>query len=161
MSQVTAMTLERLQELLNAFGAQSDSWPDSERAAALKLVMAQPEARRRFEEAVAFDGLLRTAPDAPVSERLLARVLEIPESMAPRTSRATRPGWWPFESMSRPLTTLAVAAAFGLLLGSLIDPDSSSVAPSGVELAAEGSPDEWSGMSELALATHLDSEDLP
>lgn len=59
------MNIARLQEILDAFGADPKRWPEGERAAALSLIAGSEEARQRQQSARRLDALLDAA--APVS----------------------------------------------------------------------------------------------
>jgi len=69
------MTLARLEEILDAYGADPVRWPDGERAAMLDLLARSPDARRRRDEAAALDELLDAVPATPPSPALAARIL--------------------------------------------------------------------------------------
>jgi hypothetical protein len=69
------MTMQRLHELLDAYGARSDRWPFSERAAALALLRDSAEARHVRDEAARLDALLDRATTPAPSPELLDRVL--------------------------------------------------------------------------------------
>jgi hypothetical protein len=75
----TAVTLERLAQLLDAYGGEPARWPEHERAAALQLIEANPEAQALQRAALELDGALdlNVLPDVE-SSALRARVLEIP-----------------------------------------------------------------------------------
>jgi hypothetical protein len=75
----TAVTLERLAQLLEAYGGEPARWPEAERASALQLVAAEPEAAALQRAALQLDGALElhVLPDV-ADARLRARVLEIP-----------------------------------------------------------------------------------
>jgi hypothetical protein len=78
----TAVTLERLALLLDAYGGEPARWPEAERAAALQLIAANPQAVALQRAALELDGaldlhLLRMAAEA-ADAQLRARVLEIP-----------------------------------------------------------------------------------
>ena len=60
------MGMDRLRELLEAYGAEPGRWPAKERAAAVMLLSQNEEARRLQKQAAAVDGLLdRATPIAP------------------------------------------------------------------------------------------------
>jgi len=87
----SAVTLDRLAQLLDAYGGEPARWPEHERAAALQLIAANPEAQAMQRSALELDGALDTdvLPDV-ASSALRARVLEIP-IRHPREERAA--GW--------------------------------------------------------------------
>lgn len=86
------INLQRLRELIEAYGAQPRRWPERERDAALRLLDDSPQARQWLARARATDALLDGvgAVPAPVAlrERLLART---PQR---RGLRATLTGLW-------------------------------------------------------------------
>jgi len=174
----------RLRALLEAYGAEPARWPEEERAAAQALVAAHPELRTLQGQEAALDAALVSETPA-VPEALLARVLAIPTEQRREAAVASRldvdapaavadvvelprrvapaakvsSTWWPFDSWGRPLATLAAAAAVGLWLGSVYDVSGSSASLGDTPSATQSSAEDWSSMSALALATHLDSED--
>jgi hypothetical protein len=69
------LTLERLDEILDAYGAEPSRWPEAELAAALALLERSPEARARRAAAARLDSVLALAPAAVPSAELVAQVL--------------------------------------------------------------------------------------
>jgi len=69
------VTLERLGELLDAYGAAAERWPDTEREAARRLIAQSAAARARWEEAADLDRLLDAVPAEAPSSSLAARVI--------------------------------------------------------------------------------------
>jgi len=98
------MTLERLEHILDAYGADPAHWPDADRAAALALLAQSADARRRRDDAAALDVLLDAVPAVSPSPALAARVLEA----APRRRVARR--------LLMTVVPLAAAAAVTLWL---------------------------------------------
>jgi hypothetical protein len=91
----SAVKLDRLAQLLDAYGGEPARWPEHERAAALQLLEASPEAQFMQRTALELDGaleldVLREVESA--SSALRARVLEIPIRHA-REARAPFWGW--------------------------------------------------------------------
>lgn len=86
------MTLERFTDLLDAYGADLDLWPQNERAAAIALLAALPEARDAQRRAANEDALLLGAalpeiePSDALRQRVLAQVIDLPAAQA-------APGW--------------------------------------------------------------------
>jgi len=101
------MTVDRLRELLDAYGASPTRWPEAERASAQKLVAESAAARELQREADALDRLLDALPAGDASPALVSRVL----GGAPgrRARRATR---W----VAAAALPLAAAAALGFWL---------------------------------------------
>lgn len=105
------MTLERFEELAEAYGGDTARWPAADREAAAALMAAQPEiARAALARADALDAVLDAWRPAPVSADLLERVL----AQAPRP-RASRLGAWIWRGAVG--AGLAGACAAGLLMG--------------------------------------------
>jgi hypothetical protein len=84
MSDRSQMTLARLGELLDAYGADPERWPSAEREAALALLAQSAQARHRREASAQLDGVLNLAPAHTASPALLDRVL----AAAPRPASA-------------------------------------------------------------------------
>ncbi|MEP1906094.1 MAG: hypothetical protein ABJJ29_21005, partial [Nitratireductor sp.] len=89
------MTLERLDELLSAYGADEAGWLAGERQAARDLIAASAEARLLLEDARALDTLLNAAPveepSAELVERLMAaRPRELSSELQKETPQARR-----------------------------------------------------------------------
>jgi hypothetical protein len=131
------MTLARLTELVDAYGARPDAWPSAERNAAELLLRESAEAQRVIANAETFDSLLDDYEVADeVSPALRARVLEVP-IVAARTRR--RFGF-----------RLAWAVAFSCLIG----------VASGAWSAPEASADddEWAELTEVSFYTDADAD---
>ena len=69
------MTIERLNALAEAYGADLRRWPASERPFAESLVATDPAARAALDEAAALDVLLDASPRPTPSAVLAARIL--------------------------------------------------------------------------------------
>jgi len=69
------MTLERLEAMLDAYGAEAERWPEVERDAARRMIESSAEARRMWEDAAALDRLLDSLPDGLPSAGLADEVL--------------------------------------------------------------------------------------
>src|SRR6266702_3414702 len=61
---LSVMTLQRLQQLLDAYGADPERWPAEERLAALALLAHSPEAQTQREQVA--------HPSAELAARILA-----------------------------------------------------------------------------------------
>jgi len=137
----SAMTLQRLQQLLDAYGANPERWPAEEHAAALALLAYSMEARTRQAEAARLDALLDLAPLAQPSVELLARVLAAApaqktrsKSTRNRLARVIPPGWRRQSSAERrdgnsaearripAWFPLAIAASLAIALWSVLTP---------------------------------------
>ena len=100
------LTMERLQQLLDAYGAAPERWPHAERAAAERLVAQSDAARARWEEAAEVDRLLDALPADSPSPALTARVLAAAPRRRPR----------PWQRVVAATVPLAAAAAVVLWL---------------------------------------------
>lgn len=116
------LDLARLGRLLEAYGADPEAWPAAERDAALALLARSAEARALRERAARLDRLLDQAPALEPSPELMARVLAAANQAAPPWRRRLG-AWtfalWPFGPVWRPATALALAALFGVALGTV------------------------------------------
>jgi hypothetical protein len=97
--------LERLEEVLDAYGASPDHWPDEDRAALLALLEESESARILRDTAAGLDSLLDFSGtiDAP-TKALKDRILDA----APGNPPATRTWRW------APLVPIAAAAALAV-----------------------------------------------
>jgi negative regulator of sigma E activity len=135
------MGMNRLRELLEAYGADPGRWPADERPAAIALLRDDPEAQRLQRRAAAIDSLLdRATPIAPPiidAEKLVAAITAEPQKTAEivtlRPARRPSPGTFWLK-----VASLAAAAAIGFLVSATQFTsfgDSSSSPTSGLELA--------------------------
>ncbi len=77
------ISVERFEQLLAAYGATSEHWPETERSAAQRLLDESAAARRLLAHAAALDALLDRVTSEPPSPLLRAQVL----MAAPRAPR--------------------------------------------------------------------------
>jgi hypothetical protein len=75
MNDRSRMTLARLGELLDAYGADPERWPYEEREAACALLARSAQAQRRQEASAQLDAVLNLAPSHAASPALLERIL--------------------------------------------------------------------------------------
>ena len=113
------MTIERLRQILDAFGADPARWPKAEREAVLALLATSPEAQCLRDEARRLDALLNEASEA-IELRLdakgvVAAIRDATENVhrLPKSPRWKFPltGAWPG------FAGLAAAAAAGFIVG--------------------------------------------
>jgi hypothetical protein len=133
-----ALTMDRLAQLLDAYGGEPARWPEHERSAALQLIEASPEAAALQRSALELDGALDldVLPDVE-SSALRARVLEIP-IRHPRSERAT--SWAGMRSWMFGLFALT-PCVIGFLSGTLLmDPSSDAEDEAWEELAQVVAP---------------------
>ena len=128
------ITLERLAEIVGAYGASPSRWPGDERAAAEALLAASAEAHALVADAARFDALLDMAPVEAPSEALVARLMAarpraVPPVSAPAPAPAPRKTFlrgfveavWPYGSPAFPAGALAASIMLGVTLGSTLD----------------------------------------
>lgn len=81
------MNLERFIQLLDAYGADLDRWPQNEQAAATAILVARPDAREAQRRAAAVDTILLRAglpgiePSDALRQRVLAQVAGLPPAL--------------------------------------------------------------------------------
>lgn len=113
MAAKTNIAMERLAELLDAYGADRARWPEAERAGAWALIEADEAARTLYDEARALDALMGRASVVEPSPELKARVLA--------DARKPRETWiqalWPFGAAWKPASALAAAIILGVIAG--------------------------------------------
>lgn len=103
------MTPERLSAILAAYGARSDRWPESERAAALTLIAAQPALATAVAVETRLDALLDGESVGSPDSALVGRIL----ASAPRRCAAIH--WWAGFGF-------ATAGLAGMLAGAVMVP---------------------------------------
>jgi hypothetical protein len=106
------MTLERLRNLLDAYGADPAHWPDDERATMQALIAASAPARAALAEAAALDALL--AQDQPAMP--LLNPVKI-AAKAAAGARGAQPGSFQVRRMWPNVAGLAAAAIVGFVVG--------------------------------------------
>ncbi len=91
-------SIERLKEIVDAWGASPSRWPEAERGAAEALLAASSEALGGLvAEAQRLDALLDAAPVEAPSAALMERLMAArprPAANAPSRTVAERRGWW-------------------------------------------------------------------
>lgn len=118
------MNLDRLTELLEAYGADPARWPESERPAALALLAATPAARGMQREMAALDQLLAQPPVIQPDSALQARILRQLPPARPASGAALRFDVWaalarllPLRAALPQMAVLAVALTLGIGVG--------------------------------------------
>jgi hypothetical protein len=81
---MSPVTMERFEELLDAYGAAPERWPDAEREPAERLLEQSAAARALWHQSADLDRLLDTEPAASPSPGLAARVLAAAPPRRPR-----------------------------------------------------------------------------
>ena len=110
------MTDERIFELIEAYGADPEGFPEAERAGAMQRMSAAPALfAAALDEARRLDGALARLPDVTVSSALRAALLADapkPEKAASRSASGLRrflPAWIPAGALA--------SLAMGILIG--------------------------------------------
>lgn len=106
----STLSLERFEQLLEAYGARLERWPAPEAGQGRRLLETSELARGLLAREAKLDGLLDQVQTAPLSAELRGRLYDIP-ALAPRR------GSWPFGSLWLPALGWAAAAAIGLWIG--------------------------------------------
>lgn len=110
--------LERLNEVLDAYGASADRWPTDERASLERLIETSAQARALHEDVARFDRLLDAAgPIDTPSPALFDRIVD----KAPRSTEPSAIRRW------APLVPIAAAAMLALWIAR--DPASRTDSP--------------------------------
>ena len=102
------MNAERFEQLIDAYGARPERWPESERAAAEQWLAATPGAAARLDQARRLDQALDAWSLAPASAVLWEKV--VASAPLPRLVRRPARLWWAGAG-------LAAACAMGMVVG--------------------------------------------
>lgn len=113
---MTGMTEDRVRDLLAAYGADAERWPEAEREPARRLVESDPGLASEIAEAAALDTLLDAMPVPAPSPALRVRLKAIPDR-APARWADRLAALWPFGPPWRPAAGLVAAALVGVLVG--------------------------------------------
>ncbi|MCE9523401.1 MAG: hypothetical protein K8S25_13340 [Alphaproteobacteria bacterium] len=118
---LTTMTNERFEALLDAYGADPRHWPDAERDAALVFAKSSAAAQRRLEEAAVLDRLIDQADTAPVTPELQEKILAtFAQAHRGGSLSATFARLLPGRAAWVPATALAASLALGLGVGTFL-----------------------------------------
>jgi len=118
--QIELISLDRIEQLIDAYGANTDRWPTPERNLALVFIATSSNAQRLIEEAKKLDDELNALPQPKMSPRLKAAVLNTftPPTTANENSSPLGTlkslGVWTNLSWHK---SVAAAAIFGLVCG--------------------------------------------
>lgn len=107
--------MDRLETLLDRFGASRTRWPATDRAWADGFIAREPAARRLADQARFAEDALNALSAPRPSAALIGDILAA--SPAGTGARASRP--WPFRTFWKPVTGLAFALMLGLATGVL------------------------------------------
>ncbi len=125
------ITMDRLEQILDAYGANPDAWPQSEREAVEALLQSSEQARLLRRQAAELDQMLDAAESIEPSAALRQRIVDaLPARAASFGQRLDRiADWlWPFGPRWRPAVALVVAAALGIAVGTWMPSESSQTA---------------------------------
>jgi len=164
----TDMTLERLEELVGAYGASAHRWPAAERAATEALLAQSADARALVGRAAELDALLDMAPSAVPSPMLVSGIMATrPRPASPAiVSARTRPSpWrslaravWPYGSPAFPAGALAASIMLGITFGVAVP---SSLSLLGITGSATASVATSNGTGEQLVSLALAENDYP
>ena len=128
------MNIERLKQLVRAYGAASDLWPAEERSEARAFLATSAEATRVVEQELRLDAVLSRSqvaqPSAALLDRIVATATAHPQS-SPLPKQATR-RWFSidlgFGRIWQQAAGLAACAVLGFVVGwtGIIDVPTSS-----------------------------------
>lgn len=144
---------ERFADLIAAYGANLDRWPDSERAGAVRRLVDSDAARAAWREAADLDTMLDSLPAPAIASERVAAAIAMADS-------ATKPQPWPLLRQTIPY---AAAAAIALVVGLWVpSPLREGPAPQQVSVVALAeAPDTLASNtaeSELAALALIDAE---
>ena len=121
-------TLDRLERLLDQYGAMPAHWPVADRDPARDLIGRDPAARAMADAAAQLDRLLTADQEATahepmaLPEGLRSRILAAAPTPPSKRRRTFR--WagllstvWPFEAAWQPASALVAAGVLGFVLG--------------------------------------------
>lgn len=118
------MSLQRLQALLDRYGAAPERWPAAERNAAASLIANAPEARKMQQDAARLDNLLDSVEPPAPAPGLVAKIAEIGATPPRKGFMARlRAAWLGGPVFTHPAARPAAFAAvglFGLLIGAAL-----------------------------------------
>ena len=109
------MEMARLAEILDAYGANQDNWPDAERDAASALLVSSRIAVALREDAAALDTALNAISAPAPSPELMADILAA--AAEPSGWRRWAAEFWPFGPVWQPVSALTTAALLGIAIG--------------------------------------------
>jgi len=133
----TPLSVERLEALLDAYGAREEQWPDDAREAAHALLERSAHARAARERAARLDRVLDAVPAEASTPDLAARILADFDRISAKTT--TPPASAARPRIRRYLAAAAPLAAAAVALWLVRTPDRSPDA--GPQIARVGIPD--------------------
>ncbi len=109
------MTLERLNDLADAWGGDLRRWPEADRRVAERLLASDPAARAVLDRALSLDGLLAASPPPWPSAALRDQVIAAAAQAGLRPRRARR--FWLDRLVLASGAGWAAAACAGIVAG--------------------------------------------
>lgn len=108
------ISIERVAELIEAYGSNTQCWPEQERVAAIARLESSNQLQQLRQEAEQLDIMLLTGRvDEPLDEELLARIVDnLPGQPAVRRVTAGKSAWWYNWPAAMAASIAAVAVLF-------------------------------------------------
>ena len=120
MTEKPTVTPDRLEQVLNAYGADSKRWPEEERDALLAFLHQSESAREQHRQALELDFFLTEAvSETTAPSDLMGRILQDAENHAGQTSQSFRDF---LQTMLKPALGMALATCLGIMVG-VTNPD--------------------------------------
>ncbi len=120
MTEKPTVTPERLEQVLNAYGADSNRWPEGERDALLAFLSQSESAHEKHRQAQELDLFLTEAlPGATAPSDLMGRILRDADHHIGRTRQ---PFHEFFQALLKPALGMALATCLGITVG-VTNPD--------------------------------------
>lgn len=112
------MTSKRVSELIAAYGAAPEKWPDGERTAALAMLDRDPALRAELRQMATLDAALDRWPNPAPALDPVALAAHVSATPRPRVVAAARRPFFRFPVFAWPNAAgLAAAALAGFLVG--------------------------------------------
>ena len=146
---IDALSADRFYDLVAAYGADPDRWPDSQRGAAVRCLVETQAARTAWRDAADVDTELDGVPGPDVSADLMAHVLAIADTTEQQNTAM-------IPSALRYVLPYAAAAAIALVVGIAVpSPFRDATGPAPQDEAAVTEPETFDdtsdGLTTLAL----------
>lgn len=107
----TEMSIERVADLIEAYGSNTQCWPEQERAAAIARLESSSQLQQLIYDAGQLDAVLLAGHvEEPPDEALLARIVDNLPAQPVAGPVAAKPGWlqhWP-AAMAAAITGVAI-----------------------------------------------------
>ena len=107
----TEMSIERVTTLIEAYGGDTQNWPEQERAEAVACLESSPRLQQLLNDASELDAILQAGRvEEQDNEALLAHIVDTLPEQPKAEQNITKPNWmlgWP-AAMAATLTTVVV-----------------------------------------------------